>query len=237
MNGSNLAHGLAMLITKAHLQFLLLIATVMELLLRREPESPGPGLALSIDTGDGFTYTFAFGGSIMDQTISGKSVGDKVKVIAGPAVDARGKVIADPSTVFDFSVSDPNVLGLEIAPPDIPVSAGQMAARVTVLDVAADAMLTVTMQRPGKTPLTATCHFPSISPETLAAATDFTLDVEDDVSSPGGGGGGGGGGDIPPPTGPDTGPATDIPAPGGTTAPTAGPTDAAARSRSVRGNP
>jgi hypothetical protein len=129
---------------------------------------------------DGTTYTLT--GNDMEQTVSGKNVGDSFSVRVGPATDVRGKQIKGPETI-DFEVSDPAILGLEIDPAGVTVQDGQRAARVTLLDQG-DATLTASLHRPTKDPLVSTVRVTGTNAETADAATDLPIEVVGDEPGP-----------------------------------------------------
>jgi hypothetical protein len=124
---------------------------------------------------DGVTLTNQ--GSLMEQTITGKNVGDAFVVKAGPAQDSRGRPVGAASDVT-FEVADPNVLGLEIDPQGVTIDEGQRAARFTILEQT-DSEATITLNRPKRGPLVSTIRIEGTGPETTDAAVDLPFTVED----------------------------------------------------------
>lgn len=116
-------------------------------------------------------------GAEMDQTISGKAVGDTLVIKAGPPTDSRGGEIPG-NHAYDFQVSDAGALQLQMDPPDVQTAPGQRAARVTLLSQS-DADVLITLARPSKAPLRAVVHFTGVGVETDDAATDFPISVDD----------------------------------------------------------
>jgi hypothetical protein len=124
---------------------------------------------------DGVTFTSQ--GSHMEQTITGKNVGDAFVVKAGPAQDSRGRPVGAAADVT-FEVADPNVLGLEIDPEGVTIDEGQRAARFTILEQT-DSEATITLNRPKRGPLVSRLTIEGTGPETTDAAVDLPFTVED----------------------------------------------------------
>jgi hypothetical protein len=153
----------------------------------------GADLIGSVLTGCGagemmdFTIVFAdveltSKGNDMEQTVSGKGVGDSFAVRVGPATDARGRPIKGTQTI-DFEVSSPDILGLEMDPAGVTVQDGQRAARVTILDEG-DGTLTASLHRPTKDPLISTIRVTGTTAETADAATELPIEVVGDEPGP-----------------------------------------------------